>query len=377
MQKSTKEPAKNALDPENVAGFWAASSSQKRILANLIIIVCILVFIIHLPALSGRALLIDDDQYLTKNVLVQNPGFNSIRRFFTEVLEPSTVKGYYQPLTMISLMGDYALGGRPENLKPFHRTSLLLHMANTALVIILLYLLFGHAWIAAGVGLLFGLHPLTVECVSWISQRKTVLSAFFALWSLLLYISFARKRSWKLYAGCLLMYVLALMSKPTAIPLPFLMLLLDYWPLKRLNRQAIKEKLPLFTSGVIFAIVIYISQSRTFFVTLPGQYNPRYIPLVFIHNTAFYMFKIIWPVNLSPYYAYTKPMGLSDPVILAGILVTCLMVNLMIFSLRKTRSVLTACLFFWETDVFAYLENILGGPASRNGHRSICSHDCR
>ena len=121
----------------------------------------------------------------------------------------------------------------------------------------------------------------------------------------------------------------------------------DYWPLKRLNRQAIKEKLPLVTVGCLFAIVIYISQSRTFFVTLPGQYNPRYIPLVFIHNTAFYLFKIIWPANLSPYYAYTKPMGLSDPVILAGILVTCLMVNLMIFSLRKTRCVLTASLFFW------------------------------
>jgi tetratricopeptide (TPR) repeat protein len=346
MQKSTKEPAENTEYPENAAGFWGVSSSQKRILANLIIIVCILVFVIHLPALSGRALLIDDDQYLTKNVLVQNPGWTSIRRFFTEVLEPSTVKGYYQPLTMLSLMGDYALGGRPNNLKPFHRTSLLLHMANTALIIVLLYLLFGHAWIAAGVGLLFGLHPMTVECVSWISQRKTVLSAFFALWSLILYVYFARKGGWKFYVGCLSMYVLALMSKPTAIPLPVLMLLLDYWPLKRLNRQVIKEKLPLFTSGVIFAIVIYISQSRTFFVTLPGQYNPRYIPLVFIHNTAFYMFKIIWPVNLSPYYAYTKPMGLSDPMVLTGIIGICILINIMIFTLRRTRSIFTGCLFF-------------------------------
>jgi hypothetical protein len=235
MQNSAKEPAGKEREHEGISSL-RGKSSQKRILTNLIIIVCILVFAAHLPALSAQAIIIDDDQYLTKNVLVQNPGWVSAGRFFAEVLEPSTVQGYYQPLTMLSLMGDYILGGRPYNLKPFHRTSLLLHMANTALVIVFLYLLFGHAWIAAGMGLLFGLHPMTVECVAWISQRKTVLSAFFALWSLILYVCFARSRSWKFYAGCLIMYVLALMSKPTAIPLPVLMLLLDYWPLNRLNR---------------------------------------------------------------------------------------------------------------------------------------------
>ena len=336
------EKTSNSKDRTSLEG----TSSQKRILANLIILVCFLVFIVYLPAFSSKALLIDDDQFLTKNVLVRNPGWTSIRRFFTEVLEPSTVKGYYQPVTMLSLMGDYTLGGRPYNLKPFHRTSLLLHMANTVLVIVFLYLLFGQVWIAAGVGLLFGLHPMTVECVAWISQRKTVLSAFFALWSLILYVYFARSRNWKFYVGCLLMYVLALMSKPTATPLPVLMLLLDYWPLKRLKRQAVKEKLPLITLGVIFAIVIYISQSRTFGVTLPGQYNLKYALLVFCHNTAFYLFKIIWPTDLSPYYAYTKHMGLSDPMVLIGIIGIGILINILIFTFRRTRSILTASLFF-------------------------------
>jgi tetratricopeptide (TPR) repeat protein len=321
-------------------------SSQKRILANLIIIVCFLVFIVYLPALSSKALLIDDDQFLTNNVLVRNPGWDSVRQVFTEVLKPSTVRGYYKPVAMISLMADYALGGRPENLKPFHRTSLLLHMANTALIIVLLYMLFGHAWIAAGLGLLFGLHPLTVECVTWVSQRKTVLAAFFSLWSLILYVHFTRKSGWKLYVGCILMYVLALMSKATATTLPALMLLLDYWPLKRLKRRTILEKLPIFTVGVIFAIIIYVSQSRAFFATLPGQYNPRYIPLVFIHNTAFYFYKIIWPANLSPYYAYTKHMGLSDTMVLIGIIGFGILINILIFTFRRTRSILTASLFF-------------------------------
>ena len=345
MQNSTQtitEKGGNLEDGTNPARI----SSEKRILANLIIIVCFLVFIVYLPALSSKALLIDDDQFLTNNVQVRNPGWNSIRQVFTEVLKPSTTKGYYKPVTMISLMADYALGGRPENLKPFHRTSLLLHIANTALIIVLLYMLFGHAWIAAGVGLLFGLHPLTVECVTWISQRKTVLAAFFSLWSLILYVHFTRKGGWKLYVGCILMYVLALNSKPTATPLPALMLLLDYWPLKRLKRQAILEKLPIFTVGGIFAIITYVSQSRAFFATLPGQYNPRYIPLVFIHNTAFYFYKIIWPTNLSPYYAYTKQMGLSDPMVLTGIIGFGILINILIFTFRRTRSILTGCLFF-------------------------------
>ena len=92
--------------------------------AGLIILVCAAVLTTHWPALSARALSFDDTQYLTENLLVQNPGWTSARRFLTEVFEPSTVRGYYQPLAMISLMLDHAMGGRSDYLKPFHRTSL-------------------------------------------------------------------------------------------------------------------------------------------------------------------------------------------------------------------------------------------------------------
>jgi len=211
------------------------SYPQWAILVILSLSVCACVAAAHWPALSAQALSFDDHEYMAENPLVQNPGWSSARRFLTEVLEPSTIGGYYQPLNMISLMLDYALGGRPDNLLPFHRTSLALHMANTALVIVLLYLLFGRAWVAAGVGLLFGLHPMTVETITWVGERKTLLAAFFALWSLIIYVYFTRKGNWKLYFGCMVMYVLALMSKPTSLPLPAAMLLMDYWPLGRGN----------------------------------------------------------------------------------------------------------------------------------------------
>ena len=203
--------------------------SPKQILANLLVAVCVLVVAVHLPTLWSQALTFDDPQYLLNNDLVQNPSWASVQKFLAEVLEPSTVSGYYQPLTMISLMIDHALGGRPDNLLPFHRTSLLLHVFNTALIIVLLYMLFSNVWAAAGVGLLFGLHPMTVESIAWVGERKTVLATFFALWSLVLYVRFAQRRRPWLYGGCLAMYALALMSKPTSLPVPALMLLLDCW----------------------------------------------------------------------------------------------------------------------------------------------------
>ena len=165
--------------------------SKHKLLSILIIAVCAVVIIVHWPALSTKALLFDDNAYVFENELTRNPGWASVSRFVSEVLEPSTVPGYYQPLTMISLMFDYAMGGRANNLTPFHRTSLALHTANTALVIILLYLLFGNSWIAAAVGLIFGVHPMTVETVSWISERKTLLASFFSIVSLIFYVHYA------------------------------------------------------------------------------------------------------------------------------------------------------------------------------------------
>lgn len=274
-------------DRENLESLSRKSLSQRQLLAKLLVGACVLVFIGHLPVLSVGALSFDDDQYLTNNELVRNPSWASARQFLSEVLEPSTVRGYYQPLTMISLMTDYALGGRPHNLLPFHRTSLLLHLANTVLVILLLHLLFGQAKVAVAVGLLFGLHPMTVEPIAWVSGRKTLLAAFFALWCLILYVRYARKRNGWCYAGCLAMHALALMSKPTSLPLPALMLLIDFWPLRRLKRSCVLEKLPLFVVGGIVSIITFVSQSGTSLAVLPGQSEPWRIPMILCHN-------IIW-----------------------------------------------------------------------------------
>ena len=339
-----------------------------------ILTVCVAVAAVHWPVLSSEALTFDDHKYLTENVLVQKPGLGSAGRFLSEILTPSTVTGYYQPLTMISLMLDYGMGGRSDNLKPFHRTSLVLHVFNTGLVIVLLYLLFGNGLIAAGVGLLFGIHPMTVETIAWVGERKTVLAAFFSFCCLVLYVLYTRRKDRKFYLCCLLMYVLAVMSKPTSIALPLVMLVMDFWPLNRLNRGAVYEKIPFFIVCGFSAVVTYVSQTGTHNVSLPGEYGPGRIPLVLCHNIIFYLCKILWPVNLSNYYAFPKPLNLSDPMIAFGVVGTCILIPLLVVSLRWTRSLFTGWLIFFiaalptmqiigfsqfiASDKFAYLPSV-------------------
>ncbi|HSW44681.1 MAG TPA: hypothetical protein VLM89_03830 [Phycisphaerae bacterium] len=317
------------------------------LLALLTVAVIGVVLFAHWPGLAAQAVSIDDEYYLTGNPLVQNPGWVSAKRFLTEVLQPSTVPGYYQPLTMISLMLDYASADRPGNLRPFHETSLLLHTANTILVIVLLYMLFGQPWVAAIAGLLFGVHPITVETIPWIGERKTLLATFFALWCLIAYLRYARRPGWKLYTTCILLYVLALLAKPTVTPLPLMMLVMDFWPLNRLSKRAVLEKLPFLAIAVLFSVITIISQGRTGGLKSPEENPVASIPLVLCHNIIFYLHKIAWPANMSSYYPFPQPFDLSSPAVLAGAVGTCVLIPALLISLRWTRAFLAGWLFFF------------------------------
>ncbi len=331
----------------SMAALLVGATTQRRLLAYMLIAVCAVIALVHAPSLSARATYLDDHFFALQNPLVQNPSWESTRRFVVEVWEPSTIPGFYLPLTMISLMVDREMSGRYDSIRTYHRTSLVFHVANTALLGVFLYLLFGRPGVAAGLALLFGLHPLSVESVCWISERKTVLSAFFALWSLIFYLRFTEQRRRWQFLACCVTYALALLAKPIAVPLPAMMLLIDHWPLKRLSRKAIVEKWPLFAIGVLSALVILVSQQRTAPVQLPGDYDPWRVPLVLCHNIIFYLHKFFWPAALSAYYGFPSPMSLRSPAVLIGVVGTCLLIPLLILSHRKTRAPLTGWLIFF------------------------------
>ncbi|MEK6644086.1 MAG: tetratricopeptide repeat protein [Planctomycetota bacterium] len=317
------------------------------VLVALMLAVAIAVAWTHWPALSAKALCFDDSQYVISNPLVRNPSWDSLSRFFGEVLTPTAVLGYYQPLSLTSLMLDVALSSNPNDLATFHRTSLVLHVANTLLIIFILYQLFAQPVPAVLVGLLFGVHPLTVECIPWSGERKTLLATFFALWSLVFYLRNVQTRDGRWLLGVGVAYVLAMLSKPTTVPLPLLMLVLDYWPLRRFTRDSVIQKMPLFALAAIFATITLISQSRTAGAGFQGDHVVITGVLTMCHNIVFYLRKIVWPTSLTPHYPYPQPFDFSNTDILYGVIGTAILIPTLIVSLKWTRALAAGWLFFF------------------------------
>lgn len=314
------------------------------LLTGLCLMIALILFVSYYPALSSNAICFDDDQYIVKNRLVQNPGWSSLEQVFTEVSRPSTVEGYYQPLTMTSLMLDYAMGGRANDLTLFHLHGLLLHVFNTLLIVILIYLLFKKVSAAVLTGLVFGIHPMTVETITWVGERKTLLAAFFSFIALIFYVLYINRSKKGLYWAALAAYFLALLSKPTCVLLPVVFLLLDVWPLKRFNRNVFKEKIPFFALMIVSSVITYVSQSNS---GGTGTYSIYSTFLMICHNIVFYLNKMLWPVNLSSRYTFPQPFELTNTTVLIGVMGTVILAALLILSLKKTKAFTIGWMIFF------------------------------
>ena len=310
-----------------------------------LVLVGAIVGAVHSPVLESHALSLDDPAFVTYNPLVTNPGWESAGRFFREVLNPSTVAGYYLPLTMTSLMVDYALGGRSDDLHVFHRTNLALHVLNTLLVLFLLYRLFGAVVPAAIAALVFGLHPLTVEPTAWVGERKTLLATFFAFACLIAYVEHCRRGRVAWRVASVALYLLALLSKPTVMMLPLLLVLLDWWPLGRLSRRTLVEKWPFFLFSSIFGAITFVSHEHTagFMPATQAQDLPS--PLRVCYLLAFYLGKILRPENLSSVYP-PPPSSWSSPAVIASLIAILGLTLLLVIAARRTRGPLAGWLFF-------------------------------
>ena len=187
---------------------------------------------LYLPAVRYDFIRYDDQQYVTENPQVQ-AGLSTDGGRWAFGFHA----GNWHPLAWLSHMLDCQIYGL--NPAGHHFTSLLLHAANAVLLFLVLRRLTGATWRSAIVTALFAWHPLHVESVAWIAERKDVLCAFFGLLTLYAYAVSCRSPSKKSYAITLGCFVLALMAKPMAVTLPFVLLLLDYWPLQRLQSRSL------------------------------------------------------------------------------------------------------------------------------------------
>lgn len=348
-KKARKSPGQRRVSlstRDSAPRLGSGGSSPQAPLVALLLLVAAVTTITHWPALSAQALCIDDGPMLVDNPAVRNPSWASAGRFLTEVLEPTTVEGYYHPLSMISLMTDCAMGGGVDDLRPFHRTSLALHVMSTLMVMVLVYQFFGSPWTAAMVALLFGVHPIVAERVTWVTERRTVLNAFLALSCLVFYVRYANKGGWGSYAVALVLLTLSFLAKPTSAILPAMLLLLDFWPMKRLSWRALLEKVPFAAVAGMSVMITAISESRTTGGSFPHEQGLTAWLLVSCHNIVFYLRKILWPADLSLWYPFPAEVGLSDPAVLAGVIGSCVLIVMLIISLRWTRALMIGWLVF-------------------------------
>lgn len=293
------------------------------------------------PVLGSRALSLDDDDYITNNELVTRPSPAHALQFFREPLRPTTVGGYWMPLSMTSLMLDVAQGGSPTNLGPFHRTSLALHVVSTLALFGLLLLLF-EAPIPALIGALaFGLHPLTVEPVAWVGERKTVLAGALTLIAAWAHVAWVRHGGIWRRAASWLAFALALLSKPTATPLPALLLLLDVWPLRRAGMRAFTEKWPLFVLAAVSTVLTLSSHAHSATLAVARDADLSRLPLQAAARLAFYAGKVVWPAPLSCLYPSLGDGAWSNLADVARLLAVVAVTAVAIVFVRRRPGLLT------------------------------------
>ncbi len=315
--------------------------------------VCVVLAVVTVVAFRGVRsndfLTLDDYTYVLENQHVQQGvNLHSITWAFT-----SSYAGNWHPLTWISHMVDWSLYGNHPGGQ--HITNVCLHAANAVLLFLLLFYMTGYLGRSAIVAFLFALHPAHVESVAWIAERKDVLCAFFWFATLLAYAWYVRKPSWNRFIWVVCGFACALMSKPMAVTLPFTLLLLDYWPLRRISFapetrahwlsslwKLCLEKWPLFLMAVLSSVMTFVAQ-RAGGAVAETQILPLWERL---SNAAIsycrYVRITFWPYPLTAYYYY----DVSNIRVWAAVLSVLALVVVTVVCWR-IRSKMPYCLVGW------------------------------
>jgi predicted TPR repeat methyltransferase len=259
----------------------------------------------------------DDDKYVTQNQYVSQ-GLSKANVIWAF---RSTHASNWHPLTWLSHMLDVELSGM--NPGAHHLTSLLFHIFNSLLLFIVFRKMTAHVWQSGFVALLFALHPLHVESVAWVAERKDVVSAFFWMLSLWSYLRFTQHPGMARYLAVIGFFALGLMAKPMVVTLPFVLLLLDYWPLNRIQAgqtnklpgnpdaglpllRLVYEKIPMFVLAAISCAVTFLAQKKGEALGLLDVHPPMMRVANAVVSYIKYIQKMLWPDHLAVLYPYPK-----------------------------------------------------------------------
>ena len=309
---------------------------------------------------------LDDTQYITKNQHVQKGLASESITWAFSITDIS----YWHPLTWLSLMLDYELYG--INPRGYHLTNVALHTLNALFLFLFLRWMTGSLWRSAFVAALFALHPLNVESVAWAVERKNVLSTFFWLLTLLAYSNYSMLPTLPRYLLLVLFFGLGLMTKPMLVTLPCVLLLLDYWPLGRLDfgqckdgrsvqlrasslsgslrmlpHVVILEKVPLFILSGVTAYMTSLSAQR-----IGMAISTEFVPIKLriangLVSYLSYCAKMVWPQNLAVFYPYPHDVSIWQSAGAAALLIG---ISMLVFRwARKAPYLVTGWLWYLGT----------------------------
>ena len=276
----------------------------------------------------------DDEYYVINNQLLRGPDWQGILS--------NQVLGNYHPITILSYAFNYAISG----LHPFSYllVNYLLHLVNTILVFYFIWNISGkNKFIAAFVAIIFGIHPMHVESVAWVAERKDVLYTGFFLLSLLQYWKYLANGKRKNLWICFLFFVLSLLSKPAAIVIPLVLLLLDYWYDRSFNWKVMIEKIPFFLLSILFGIITIKIQSASAMVGLSVfSITARLYFACYCLMTYFYRF--FFPYPLSAFHNFPLTNQTPLPILLSPIFAAAFVAAF--WFLRRNKVFVFGILFF-------------------------------
>jgi len=321
----------------------------------------------------------DDNLYVYENAYVQaGLNWNSVGQVFSFSSELAKISCHWHPLTWLSLMLDYQIFGL--NPSDYHLVNLLLHVMNTILLFLILHRMTKKLWPSAFVAALFAIHPLHVESVAWVTERKDVLSTFFFMLTMGAYSYYVEHPGLRRYCFVLLFFILGLMAKPMLVTLPFVLLLLDYWPLQRFQKikpdhkiqtevfdketlevrkpadpeykcsliyPLLWEKVPLFVLAILSSIVAYVAAQKV--GTVASIEAIRVVVRIgnaFISYIA-YIGKMIWPSSLAVFYPH--PGVLLPWQVLGSVLLLIAITAVVIWRAKKFPYMATGWLWYIGT----------------------------
>jgi protein O-mannosyl-transferase len=326
-----------------------SSKLQLQALAMISFALAALVIALYLPALHNGFINYDDPDYVTHNPQVLHGlNWDNVKWAFGT----SNPAANWHPLTWMSHMLDVQVFGM--NPSGHHLINILLMAIEVVLLFLFLARATGKLWPSAAVAAIYAVHPLNVEPVAWVAERKQELSLLFMFLTLLAYLSYTKRPSVARYFGVALLFTLALMSKVMIITLPFALLLLDYWPLDRFSRektisanllQLITEKIPLFVLSAVAGWITVVVHRKEGALTAA-------IPLAWrvknaIYSYAVYLWKAVWPSRLAVFYPHPENRLPLWQIALAGLVL--LIISALVWRYREKKYLTFGWLWYLGT----------------------------